>query len=117
TAVRQVVVTGVGDLLGVVRGLATNFVVRRIRHAVPPWRLPQATSFHHALKLGALESVELPKVDPEDLAFLQYTGGTTGVPKGAMLTHRNMVANLQQVAAWVASSMGPNEVFVTALPL
>ncbi len=117
TSVRSVIVTAVGDLVGA-RGLVANLVVRRIRRAVPPWRLPQAVRFKRALSLGRRRKVELPKIEPTDLAFLQYTGGTTGIPKGAMLTHRNMIANLQQVAAWIAPVVGPGgEVFVTALPL
>jgi long-chain acyl-CoA synthetase len=118
TQVRLVVVTGVGDLLGPARRLMTNFVVRRIQHGVPPWNLPQAAPFRRALALGRSQAVEFPQVEPNDLAFLQYTGGTTGVPKGAMLTHRNMIANLQQVAAWIAPVIGPrDQTFVTALPL
>jgi len=118
TAVRAVVVTGAGDLLGGLRGFLTNFVLRHVRHAVPPWSLPQAARFNRALALGRLHNLEYAPVTPDDIAFLQYTGGTTGVPKGAMLTHRNMIANLQQVHAWIAQSIGSgNEVFVTALPL
>ncbi len=118
TNVRTVIVTAVGDLIGRPRGLVANLVVRRVRRAVPPWRLPQAVRFRRALALGRRRKVELPKIEPADLAFLQYTRGTTGVPKGAMLTHRNMIANLQQVAAWIAPVVGPGgETFVTALPL
>ena len=118
TAVRNVVVTGVGDLLGVPRALLTNFVLRHVRHAVPAWRLPEVVRFNRALALGQQHSLEFRPVEPNDIAFLQYTGGTTGVPKGAMLTHRNMIANLQQVHAWLAPSIGSgSEVFVTALPL
>ncbi len=118
TEVRVAIVTGVGDLLGAARGLLTNFVVRRVRHDVPPWRLPQAVRFSRALAQGRGRKAELPRIEPTDLAFLQYTGGTTGVPKAAMLTHRNMIANLQQVAAWIAPVVGPGgETFVTALPL
>ena len=118
TRLRFVVVTGAGDLLGGARGILINFVLRHVRHAVPPWRLPQAMRFSRALSLGGRRTVEFPPVQPDDLAFLQYTGGTTGVPKGAMLTHRNMIANLQQVLAWVGASLGSaGEIFVTALPL
>ena len=117
TQVRLVVVAAAGDLLGGRRHLV-NFALRHVRRAVPAWRLPQAVRFNRALSLGRLERVEFPPLRPDDLAFLQYTGGTTGVPKGAMLTHRNMIANLQQVHAWVgASLMTTEEVFVTALPL
>ena len=118
TQVRVVVVATVGDLLGGLKGRLINFALRHIRHAVPAWRLPQATSLKRALSLGRKETVEFPPVQPEDVAFLQYTGGTTGVPKGAMLTHRNMIANLQQVHAWIAPVLrASEEMFVTALPL
>jgi long-chain acyl-CoA synthetase len=118
TQVRAVVVTGAGDLLGGLRGSLTNFVLRHVRRAVPAWNLPQAVRFNRALSLGRRHGLEFAPVEADDIAFLQYTGGTTGVPKGAMLTHRNMIANLQQVQAWVAQSLGPtNELFVTALPL
>src|SRR5208283_2212301 len=116
TSVRSVAVTSVGDLLGGPRGFIANFVLRHIRHAVPAWNIPRAVRFNRALALGRLQTVEFPPVEPGDLAFLQYTGGTTGVPKGAMLTHRNMIANLQQVHAWVGASLGAaGEVFVTTL--
>ena len=115
---RIVVVAAVGDLLGSVKGPLVNFVLRRVRRAVPAWRLPQAVGFRRALSLGRKRTVEFPAIRPEEVAFLQYTGGTTGVPKGAMLTHGNMIANLQQVHAWVAPVLGPSkETFVTALPL
>ena len=118
TRLRAVVVTGVGDLLGGARGVLINFALRHVRRAVPAFRLPQATRFGRALALGARRPVEFPPVQPDDIAFLQYTGGTTGVPKGAMLTHRNMIANLQQVLAWLAASLrSDGELFVTALPL
>jgi long-chain acyl-CoA synthetase len=118
TEVRTVIVTGAGDLLGRLRGPIVNFVVRRFRRAVPTWSLPNAVRLRRALALGRGRKTELPKIEPENLAFLQYTGGTTGVPKAAMLTHRNMIANLQQVAAWIAPVVGPGgETFVTALPL
>ena len=74
--------------------------------------------FNRALALGRLQAFAEPAVEPNEVAFLQYTGGTTGVPKGAMLTHRNIIANLRQVHAWLAPSIGSErEVFVTALPL
>src|SRR5208283_4083414 len=118
TSVRSVAVTSVGDLLGGPRGFIANFVLRHIRHAVPAWNIPRAVRFNRALALGRLQTVEFPPVEPGDLAFLQYTGGTTGVPKGAMLTHRNLIANLQQVHAWVAAAISPEgETFLAALPL
>jgi long-chain acyl-CoA synthetase len=95
-----------------------NFALRHVRRAIPPWRLPEAEAFNRAIALGQSEVAEFPPVAPDDIALLQYTGGTTGVPKGAMLTHRNMISNLQQTHAWLKSSIGSeNEFFVTALPL
>jgi long-chain acyl-CoA synthetase len=118
TAVKAVVVTGAGDQLGLPRGPIVNFVLRHIRRAIPTWRLPQAVRFNRALALGGPQAFTGPAVDPNDVAFLQYTGGTTGVPKGAMLTHSNIIANLRQMHAWLAPSIGSErEVFVTALPL
>ncbi|HEY1452408.1 MAG TPA: AMP-binding protein [Roseiarcus sp.] len=118
TAVKAVVVTGVGDLLGGARGPIVNLVLRHVRRAVPAFRLEGAERFNRALERGrALPFTEAP-VEPADVAFLQYTGGTTGVPKGAMLTHRNMIANLGQVHAWVASAISPaGDTFLAALPL
>ena len=118
TAVTAVVVTGVGDQLGAARGRAVNFALRHIRRAVPAWRLERAERFNRALKLGRAQPFAEPTVEPTDIAFLQYTGGTTGVPKGAMLTHLNLVANLQQVHAWIAPALrSERETFLAALPL
>jgi long-chain acyl-CoA synthetase len=118
TAVRAIVVTGAGDQLGGARGPLVNLILRHIRRAVPAWRLPQAVRFNHALELGRAEAFTQAPVEPTDVAFLQYTGGTTGVPKGAMLTHRNLIANLQQVHAWVAPAIrSEGETFLAALPL
>jgi long-chain acyl-CoA synthetase len=117
TAVTAVVVTGAGDRLGA-RGRIVNLVLRHIRRAVPAWRLEQAERFNRALKLGRTQAFAEAKAEPADVAFLQYTGGTTGVAKGAMLTHRNMIANLQQIHAWVASAISPEgDRFLAALPL
>jgi long-chain acyl-CoA synthetase len=118
TAVRAVIVTGAGDQLGGAKGLLINSVVRHVRRAVPAFRLPQALRFNRALALGSQRPFTDAAVKPEEVAFLQYTGGTTGVPKGAMLTHRNMVANLRQIHAWIAPAVRTQgEMFVAALPL
>jgi long-chain acyl-CoA synthetase len=118
TALKTVIVTGAGDQLGGVKGPLVNSVVRHVRRAVPAFRLPQAVRFNRALKLGARRPFTDAAVNPDDIAFLQYTGGTTGVPKGAMLTHRNMVANLRQIHAWIAPAIhAEGEMFVAALPL
>jgi long-chain acyl-CoA synthetase len=117
-ALKTVIITGAGDQLGGVKGALVNSVVRHVRRAVPAWRLPQAVRFNGALALGSREPFTDAAIKPDDVAFLQYTGGTTGVPKGAMLTHRNMVANLRQIHAWVAPAIrAEGEMFVAALPL
>jgi long-chain acyl-CoA synthetase len=118
TAVKVVIVTAVGDQLGGAKGTLVNFVLRRVRRAVPAFRLPQAVRFNGALASGSRSPFMDAPISPDDVAFLQYTGGTTGVPKGAMLTHRNMVANLRQIHAWIAPAIHvEGEIFVAALPL
>jgi long-chain acyl-CoA synthetase len=118
TGIKRVITTALGDMLGFPKSLLTNFVVRHVKKLVPDYDIPGAVRFNDALKRGA--SLRLPKVaiGPDDIAFLQYTGGTTGVAKGAMLTHRNMVANMQQVGAWFGPYIREGEeVMITALPL
>ncbi len=118
TPMKNVIVTAVGDLLGFPRSLIVNFIVRNIQHRVPAWDIPAAVAFTDALKRGAEWQFEPVDVQPDDLAFLQYTGGTTGVSKGAMLLHRNMVANVQQAYAWLRPHFqAGQEMIVTALPL
>jgi long-chain acyl-CoA synthetase len=119
TELKNVLVTRVGDLLGFPRGLIVNFVLRRIRKQIPAWRMPGAIPFKRALSAGLGLKLEAPPLGPDDLAFLQYTGGTTGIAKAAMLTHRNMVANVLQTAAWLFPAMqsGGPRIIVTALPL
>ena len=118
TKVRTVVTTALGDMLGFPKAAITNFVVRHVKKLVPDFDIPGAVRFKDALKRGAAARLPQADVGPEDIAFLQYTGGTTGVAKGAMLTHRNMVANMQQVGAWFGSSIKVGEeVMITALPL
>lgn len=118
TRVRHVILTRMGDQLSSAKGTLVNFVVKYIKRMVPKYHLPDAISFRRALQQGyRLQYVE-PDVVREDLAFLQYTGGTTGVAKGAMLTHRNMLANLAQVHATYGALFKPgHELVVTALPL
>ena len=118
TSCRNVICTGIGDMLGFPKGAITNFVVRHVKKMVPAYSLPQAIRFDEAMKRGARS--KMPKVDvgPDDIAFLQYTGGTTGVAKGAMLTHRNMVANMLQAFTWISPNMREGEeIVITALPL
>ena len=114
----KVITTGLGDMLGFPKGKIVNFVVRHVKKMVPDYAIPGAIRFRDALAAGARHEVRDVAIDPEDIAFLQYTGGTTGVAKGAMLTHRNLVANMQQASAWVSKQAKPGqEVIVTALPL
>ncbi len=118
TTIRHVVTTRLGDMLGFPRGTLVNFVVRHVRKLVPAWTLPGAVPWATMLTRGAAAAFAPPELGHDDLAFLQYTGGTTGVAKGAMLTHRNMIANLQQAHAWIRDSVQEGEeVIITALPL
>ena len=117
SAVEVVVVSAVGDMLPAPKSWLVNFVVRYVRKAVPRYRLVDSVPFRQALARGSRppRAVEL---DRDDLAFLQYTGGTTGVSKGAMLTHGNMVANVEQSKAWISPVFGDDsEGIITALPL
>ena len=118
TQVKQVVTTGLGDMLGFPKGAIVNFVLRHVKKMVPEFDIPGAVRFRDTLTLGLMHPLPDVAIAPEDLAFLQYTGGTTGVAKGAMLTHRNLVANMQQAAAWIGTNMRyGEEIIVTALPL
>jgi len=117
-AVEHVIVTQMGDMLGLVKGTIVNFVVKHIKKMIPAYNLPGSRRFKDALSQGDASRYVKPDVKGSDLAFLQYTGGTTGVSKGAMLTHRNMVANLEQVAGCIGPILNPGaEFIVTALPL
>lgn len=117
TKVQHVITTGLGDMLGL-KGSVMNFVLKYIRKMVPEYRIHGAVRFNATLKEGARHALPEIDVGPEDIAFLQYTGGTTGVAKGAMLTHRNMVANMQQASAWVGTNVTlGQEIIITALPL
>jgi len=118
TQVKHVIVTEIGDCLSFVKKVLVNFVVKKIKKMVPAYHLPQAIHFNEVLEGGKSLSLTPVKVTRDDLAFLQYTGGTTGVAKGAMLTHRNMMANMLQVRAWVMPLLVEgNEIIITALPL
>lgn len=118
TAVETVVIATVGDCLPPARRWLTNFVVRRIKRLVPPFRLEGATRMLDALRRGRSLTYSDPDIESDDIAFLQYTGGTTGVAKGAMLTQRNLIANVLQASAWVHPFFdGGRDTSVTALPL
>jgi long-chain acyl-CoA synthetase len=118
TPVKRVIVTGIGDLLGFPKGALTNFVIRRVRKMVPAYSLPGSVKFGEVLSRGASLALAAVDVGGEDIAFLQYTGGTTGVSKGAVLTHRNLVANTVQVVAFMPELKDIEDaVVITALPL
>ena len=118
TAVKTVVTTQVGDMLPFPKRGITNLVVKRVKKMVPPWSIPQAIGFRTVLARGRGMTMSEPPLGHDSLAFLQYTGGTTGVSKGAMLTHGNIVANLMQTNAWWGANLREGEeVIVTALPL
>ncbi|HET7570326.1 MAG TPA: AMP-binding protein [Gammaproteobacteria bacterium] len=118
TAVTHIITTQVGDLLGFPKSLVVNAALKYVRKMVPEWHLPRPISFPRALAEGARRSFREAPLTRDDLAFLQYTGGTTGRAKGAMLTHGNMIANLEQASAWVHELLEEGqETVITALPL
>jgi long-chain acyl-CoA synthetase len=113
----HIITTGVGDLLDFPKSFIVNFVLRHVKKVIPAWSLPGSVKFHDVLDKGKKLPLRPVNIAFEDVAFLQYTGGTTGVAKGAMLTHRNIVANLLQARAWLAQMDESNEIIITALPL
>ena len=119
---KKVVVTALGDMLGFPKRLIVNYVVRNVKKMVPAWNLPGAVTFNDAVSRGRTMSFKPAATGPEDIAVLQYTGGTTGVSKGAVLLHRNLVANVLQAEAWYQPALvkipkGQQIVTVCALPL
>ncbi|OHX14329.1 long-chain-fatty-acid--CoA ligase [Chromobacterium sphagni] len=118
TQVKNVVIASIGDMLGFPKRQLVNFVVRKVKKMVPPWHLPGHIPFNDALASGSRQPYKTMALTHDDIAFLQYTGGTTGVAKGAELLHRNIVANMLQASAWVKPLIREGqEVIVTALPL
>jgi len=113
----HVITTSVGSLLDFPKSMLVNFVLRHVKKKVPAWKLPGSVKFQDMLDKGVKLPLRPVSIAIEDVAFLQYTGGTTGVAKGAMLTHRNIVANLLQARAWLANLDTDHEIVITALPL
>ncbi len=116
TPLKHVIVTSLGEFLGL-KGVIVNLVVRKVKKMVPRYELPGAISFRQALSEGSSKPLSTPPLGHDDIAFLQYTGGTTGVSKGAMLLHRNIIAALLQYEAWLGPAMTERPVIITALPL
>jgi long-chain acyl-CoA synthetase len=117
TPIKHVVLASLGDMLGL-KGLLVNFVVRKVKKMVPAFNLPTALRFNDMLAEAAGKELKKVEVGHEDIAFLQYTGGTTGVSKGAMLLHRNILANIEQAASWLVQGIGNERaIIITALPL
>jgi long-chain acyl-CoA synthetase len=121
TAVKHVIIASMGDMLGL-KGVIVNLVVRRVKKMVPAYSIPGAVSFNEALAAGRSMKLNKPKITPDEVAFLQYTGGTTGVSKGATLLHRNILANVLQNDAWLQPALGKpphvDQLFIVcALPL
>ncbi len=118
TEIKTVVVTEIGDMLGGFKKLLVNTVVKYVKKMVPPFSIPGAIGFNEAMNKGRKLDFIKPEIKNTDIAFLQYTGGTTGVSKGAMLTHRNLIANMEQISAWMKPRLKERtEIMVTALPL
>ncbi|MBI3094408.1 MAG: long-chain-fatty-acid--CoA ligase [Rhodocyclales bacterium] len=117
TPVKHVLVTQLGDMLNFPKRLIVNLVVKHVKKMVPAWSIADAIDLRAALSQGGHLPLRPVEVGHDDIAFLQYTGGTTGVSKGAMLTHRNIIANLQQAHAWIKPFLRPDEIIITALPL
>ncbi len=116
TDIKTVITTEIGDLLGGLKGKVVNFVVRYVKKMVPHYKIDGAIRFNQTLDSGS--SYSRPNIESGEVAFLQYTGGTTGVSKGAMLTHRNVIANMEQICAWMAGDLkDQKETIITALPL
>lgn len=117
TDIQQVVLTSIGALFSPFKRTLVNFVVRHIKNMVPKWHLPGAVRFRKTLKLGRESTFTPVSIQHDDLAFLQYTSGTTGRPKAAMLSHGNMLANLAQADAWIGHLFQPGDCIITALPM
>ncbi|MEE4638870.1 MAG: AMP-binding protein [Wenzhouxiangella sp.] len=118
TEIEHVITTSIGEMIGFPKGTIMDFVLRRVKKMIPAYSLPNAVKLGKVLAQGAGDTLTPVKLTHDDLAFLQYTGGTTGVSKGAMLTHGNMVANMQQSSAWLGNNIEiGKEVIITALPL
>jgi long-chain acyl-CoA synthetase len=116
---KHVIVTHMGDMLGMLKGALVNFVVKNVKKMIPPFNIPNAISFKAALNQGKSMKLDKPVIDKEDVAVLQYTGGTTGISKGAQLSHRNLIAHNQMITEWFKPYMTADhsDIIITAIPM
>jgi long-chain acyl-CoA synthetase len=118
TAIKHVITTGIGDMLGFPKSLIVNFVIKNVKKLIPEWNIPHSISFNDTLKKGDASKFHKPVLTKNDIAFLQYTGGTTGVAKGAVLLHKNIIANICQAGSWLSPSIVKGEeIIISPLPL
>lgn len=118
TSIRNVITTQIGDMLGFPKSAIVNFVLKNVKKMVPAWSLPNSVKFKDILKLGEISKFTKVESNHDDIAFLQYTGGTTGVSKGAILSHSNIIANILQAKEWIKHNIKDGEeIIITALPL
>lgn len=117
TKIEHVIVTKLGDLLGGFKGGLVNLVVKHVKKMVPNYNLPTAVNFNDVIRRGKQLTYSRPEIKGEDVAFLQYTGGTTGVSKGAMLSHNNIINHTSQITEWFKPLLGKKEIVITAIPL
>ncbi|RZL30434.1 MAG: long-chain-fatty-acid--CoA ligase, partial [Pedobacter sp.] len=118
TSIRNVITTQIGDMLGFPKSSIVNFVLKNVKKMVPVWNLPNSVKFKDVLKLGETSKFTKVTATHDDIAFLQYTGGTTGVSKGAILSHSNIIANILQAKEWIKHNIKDGEeIIITALPL
>ncbi|MEQ9050325.1 MAG: AMP-binding protein, partial [Marinoscillum sp.] len=118
TQIETIIIAEVGDMLGTLKGALVDFMIKRVKRMVPDYDLPMAVDFQEVIKAGKQHTYTQPEIRNTDLALLQYTGGTTGVAKGAALSHRNLLANIEQVEAWMRPKLVEGEeVTITDLPL
>jgi long-chain acyl-CoA synthetase len=115
---KHIIITEIGDLFPTIKRFLVNNIVKYVHGLIPKYNIPHSISFNNAMKIGGSHAFTFVTVSADDIAFLQYTGGTTGISKGAMLTHKNMLANIIQAATWIAPlGIGPEDIVITALPL